>query len=170
MKGKKKNQDWEESSPPESHIYMSPKSSYINSELFIRWLEQTFFPNLTGPKNLLILDGHGSHMQYAALELCRQHDVTVVCLPSHMTHKLQPLDVSFFGTFKAKFKDACNKGFKTHQGQRLTRYQMGGIIKRAWDQTAIPSTASAGFRATGIFPFNSDIIPSSDFTIADNME
>ncbi|XP_015111355.1 uncharacterized protein C01G6.5 [Diachasma alloeum] len=170
MKGKKKNQDWEENLPPGSHIYMSPKSSYINSELFIRWLEEAFFPNLTGPKNLLILDGHGSHMQYAALELCRQHDVIVVCLPSHTTHKLQPLDVSIFGRLKDKFKDACNKWFKTQQGQRLTRYQIGRIIKRTWDQTAILSTASAGFRTTGILPFNLDIIPSSDFAIAANMK
>ena len=44
---------------------------------------------------------HDSHMtdknKLAAIEMAREARAVIVSLPPHTTHRLQPLDVAFFG-------------------------------------------------------------------------
>jgi hypothetical protein len=48
---------------------------------------------------LLILDGHSSHtLSLAPIEIPGKHGVVMLSLPSHTTHRMQPLDVAFFKT------------------------------------------------------------------------
>ena len=42
--------------------------------------------------------------------------------------------------------------------KRLTKYCFSELFCQAWFQAMTPSNAAAGFRATGIFPFNRDTI------------
>ena len=58
---------------------------------------------------LLIMDGHGTHMSIELIELARSNGVHLLCLPSHTTHILQPLDVGIFKSFKSNFSKACSK-------------------------------------------------------------
>ena len=44
---------------------------------------------------MLIFDGHQSHILNEAIEFCEAHKIILLCLPSHSTHLLQPLHVSF---------------------------------------------------------------------------
>lgn len=45
---------------------------------------------------LLIEDGHGSHIWLDVIKMARENDVHVLCLPSHCTRLLQPLDTFLF--------------------------------------------------------------------------
>jgi hypothetical protein len=54
-------------------------------------------------KVLLILDGHGSHKHLDALEFVKVNGVILLCLPPHCTHRMQPLDVSFFRPLDAYY-------------------------------------------------------------------
>ncbi|CAK1598568.1 unnamed protein product [Parnassius mnemosyne] len=44
MKGKNKKPEFEDGMPPGSKLFMSPKSAYITSDLFIEWLKTHFVP------------------------------------------------------------------------------------------------------------------------------
>jgi hypothetical protein len=70
----------------------------MTGELFIQWLEHfvSSVKHDVQEKVLLPLDGYLSHKNSHALEYAKQHEV-VMCLPLHCIHRLQPLDVSFFG-------------------------------------------------------------------------
>lgn len=57
---------------------------------------------------LLIQDGHVSHVSIEAIEFARANDIHLLCLPSHTTHILQPLDVGVFKSFKTNFNKACS--------------------------------------------------------------
>ncbi|KAI4459811.1 hypothetical protein MML48_6g00003763 [Holotrichia oblita] len=46
--------------PPRCVIYINRKS-YINSDLFLKWVKEIFIPRKPEAKVLLILDGHSSH-------------------------------------------------------------------------------------------------------------
>ena len=48
---------------------------------------------------LLILDNHQSHLSVELIECCRQKEFVLLTLPSHCSHKLQPLYKSVFWTF-----------------------------------------------------------------------
>ena len=52
---------------------------------------------------MLFVDGHKSHLTLELIDLACKKDVILFCLPSHITHTLQPLDVAVFKSFKDQF-------------------------------------------------------------------
>jgi len=51
------------------------------------------FLNYTNPGRplLLLLDGHSSHFELGTIELAKEKDAVIFCLPPHTTHRSQPL-------------------------------------------------------------------------------
>ncbi|KAJ8941979.1 hypothetical protein NQ314_010203 [Rhamnusium bicolor] len=45
----------------------------------------------------------------------------------------------------------------------VSKMRFGGISSTVWDKTMTPSNTKAGFRATGIYPFNREAIPEVAF-------
>ena len=90
---------------PNNTLYGISPNSYMDSELFKKWVEKQFLPqthHLPRPL-LLILDGHGSHMNIDMIDLLVENDVHLYCLPPHTTNILQPCDVAIFRPLKAYF-------------------------------------------------------------------
>lgn len=154
--------------PPGTVIYMSQKSAYINSEIFFTWLKDHFIPRKLNGKVLLILDGHTSHCNISTLELAEENNVIIICLPSHTTHFLQPLDRAVFRSLKLRFNIACNNWVKTHPSRKITRYQFGLLLSEAWVHAATTSNAISAFKSTGIFPFNRNAIPDDAFLVGND--
>lgn len=60
------------------------------------------------PNGLLLYDGHSNHISTNLIQLAQQNKVTIVKLPPHTTHVLQPLDVAVFKGLKHKWdKELC---------------------------------------------------------------
>lgn len=167
FKGVNKKNEFEDGMPPGSVVVMNRKSAYVNNELFFDWLKNHFAPRKPQGKTVLILDGHGSHMSVNCLEFAAENDISLVCLPSHTTHYLQPLDRSFFKPLKTFFYQACDQWIKTHQGRRITRMQFGTLLNSAWSRAATAGTAINGFSATGAFPLDPGSIPNHAFSVSD---
>ncbi|KAJ8939879.1 hypothetical protein NQ318_023219 [Aromia moschata] len=164
MKGKIKKPEFEDGMPPGSLVYMSQKSAYVNSEIFFQWLRDQFVPRKPIGVVLLLLDGHASHCSNVEmLEYCVEHDIILLCLPSHTTQFLQPLDRSFFKSLKLNDYSACNLYIKNNPGRKLTRLQFGQLLGDAWNKSATVNNAASAFRATGIVPFNPLAIPDYAF-------
>jgi len=70
----------------------------------------SFFKNLIlgeiFQSNLLILDGHGSHVTLEAISQAQAFGLDMVTLLAHTSHVLQPLDVSCFKPFKKERNNA----------------------------------------------------------------
>ncbi|XP_031336978.1 tigger transposable element-derived protein 1-like [Photinus pyralis] len=156
------------SAPPGTVIKMNKKSAYITTELFMDWMTQHFIPRKPTGKNLLVLDGHASHMNSAdMLQIASDNDIIIVCLPSHTTHYLQPLDRVVFKPFKTYFKDACAKMVSTRRGTgKITRDDFGELLNSAWSRSATVQLATSSFRATGIYPLNMDAIPEHAYLLS----
>lgn len=81
-------------------------TGYINSELFIQWLQhfQKYVNSSKSRKVLLLLDGHTTHSKnLEACEYAREHGIVLLQLPGHTTHRLQTLDIAFFGPLQQYF-------------------------------------------------------------------
>jgi hypothetical protein len=50
-------------------------------------------------RNLLILDGHGSHVTLKAIVQTQAFGLNMITLPSHTSHTLQLLNVAYFKLF-----------------------------------------------------------------------
>ncbi len=55
-------------------------------------------------KHVLIIDGHGSHVTLEAILQAQEMGLNMIILPSHTSHDLQPLDVSYLKLVKTTFK------------------------------------------------------------------
>lgn len=141
--------------PPGSVVYMSQKSAYITSDIFLEWMQSHFLPRKPNGKVLLLLDGHSTHCNSVKmLEFANDNDIILPLMPSHTSHYLQPLDVAVFKSLETHFYEACRLWMKQHPGRRLTSQQFGFLLNQAWGKSATSGNATLGFKAAGVFPFN----------------
>lgn len=147
---------------------MNQKSSYINADLFYNWMKEHFIPRKSDGKVLLILDGHSSHSNsYKMLQLAKDNEIILLCLPSHTTQALQPLDKSFLKPFKSYLSKAVNTWFINNKERNLNRQHISKLIGEAWYKSAIPAIGVSGFKATGIYPYDPNIVPDYFFSVSD---
>ena len=112
----------------------------------------------------MILDGHKTHTKnLTTIDYARDNGVVILSLPPHTSHKLQPLDRSFFKPLKSAFNAACSTWLQNHPGRRITVDKLGELFNTAYLKAATIENAVSGFKCTGIVPFNTEILPSSEF-------
>ncbi|KAF2685483.1 CENP-B protein, partial [Lentithecium fluviatile CBS 122367] len=84
------------------------ESGYTNSYISLQWLKRIFDPETknraNGRPRVLICDGFGTHETAEILEFCISNSIKLCRLPSHSSHKLQPLDVATFAPLKAAYR------------------------------------------------------------------
>ena len=105
---------------------------------------------------ILILDNHDSHIRIETIDLAKENGVTLLTLPPHCSHKLQPLDRSIYGPFKTFYNQAANAFMFRHPGKTITIYDVAELVGKADEQALTPRTIRSGFAASGIWPFNRD--------------
>lgn len=157
---------------PTGAIYKCSDNGWINGELFFEWLKhftQHAKPSAEEPV-LLILDNHASHISLAVHEHCKKNHIHMLSLPPHTSHRMQPLDVTFFGPFKAAYRRECDLFMKSRLAEKITPYDVASLVKKAYSSVASVSKGEAGFKATGIFPLNPDVFSEEDFLAAEVLQ
>lgn len=144
-------------------------SGWINAEIFLEWLK--FFIRVVRPSIeqpvLLILDNHNSHLNLNAIELAREKGVVMLSVPPHTTHKLQPLDVTVFRSFKGAFEIAVDVFQKNYPGRRINQHDIPSLVKTAFEKCSTVQIITSGFKKCGICPFNRDVFTDLDFAPSD---
>ena len=133
--------------PPQAVRYANP-SGWTDEELFPKWLEHfTSITNCsTENRHVVLLDGHHSHQSLQAMEYCCDHGIELITLAPHSTHKMQPLDRSYFKSLKKAFSTESDNWMVTNPGRRITIHDMAGLTGKAFLRTAVPERAINGFR------------------------
>lgn len=161
FKGKRLKPEWTDHLPPGSKAMMTLKGSMTN-ESFIAWLEH--FAAYKNPgSTLLIFDGAKSHLDISIVEAAENHAITLFCPPSNTTHELQPMDKAVFKSYEVFWDQEVLNFLLTQPGKTVTKMRFGEIFTPVWLKAMTPSNIISGFRATGIYPLNPDIIPEAAF-------
>jgi len=153
---------------PPGALYQCTKNGWTNEEVFLEWLKHFTYhakPSQEYPV-LLILDNHNSHIFMAAYEFCRSKHIAMLSLPPHTSHRLQPLDVSFFGPLKAAFKRECDLYIKSHCLVKITPYDLAELFNKNYSCVATIQKGISGFASTGIAPMNPNIFTDEDYFAA----
>lgn len=140
-------------------------SGWMQEETFILFLKhfQKHSNASVSNKVLLVLDNHSSHIHINALDFCKLNGIVLLSFPPHCSHKLQPLDRSVFGPLKKAINTACDAWMRNHPGKTMTIYDIPGIVTTAMPLAMTPSNIQAGFRNTGIYPYNRSLFQEIDF-------
>ena len=135
-------------------LFCNSSNGWINDDLFLQWFK-FFLANIPPTRPvLLIMDGHGTHISIELIELAQSNGVHLLCLPSHTTHILQPLDVGVFKSFKSNFSKTCSKYLAAHPGRVITSDKLASLVAEAWPLSLSPLNIMSGFKKTGIYPIN----------------
>lgn len=122
--------------------------------------------NITGGYRLLILDGHNSHCTYGFCKFAADHNIIIICLPSHTTHALQPCDVACFGPLASAWKSEVNAASADYV--EITKRNLLQFYAKARERSLKKSTIISAFAKTGIWPFNRHILDPSVFEPSKN--
>jgi len=157
--------------PPQS-IGCKSDSGWTDAGLFLQWLNHFASFTCCSKDNpyVVILDGHHSHKTLAAVNFARENGIHILTLPPHSTHKLQPLDVSFFKSLKSAYNRNADRWMVANPGQRISVDKIATIFGKAYLQTATPEKLIRGFEVTGIWPYNRTVFKPEDFAAANVTE
>lgn len=157
---------------PAGAIYRCSDNGWINEILFFEWIQHftTFSKPSAEEPILLILDNHASHISHDIYNHCKAHNIHMLSLPPHTSHRMQPLDVTFYGPLKAAYKKESDCFMKSHLAERITPYDVASLFNKAYSNVASISKGESGFRVTGIFPMNSDVFTEEDFLPAEILQ
>jgi DDE superfamily endonuclease len=138
-------------------------NGWTTNDLGFRWIQH--FNKWTkdrtiGRYRLLILDGHSSHTTPEFDQFCTDNRIITLCMPSHSSHILQPLDVACFSPLKAAYgklvnEQARNGVFHIDKAVFLHMYM------HARQAIHSEQNITSGFRATGLIPFSPERVLSA---------
>ena len=96
---------------PDGSVGVPSPSGWMDTATFVKYLNHFIHHVKPRPSNqcLLILDGHVSHKSLQAVTLAKENCITMLTVPSHTSHRLQPLDVTFLGPLKNAYNRELDK-------------------------------------------------------------
>ena len=103
---------------PSGSVVRVNSSGLTDSFLFIEWLTHFIVVTHASKTNeqLIVLDGHHSHKTLEAINFCRDNGIHLIALPPHRTHKMQPLDHTFFKPLKVGYNTAVSNWMLSASG------------------------------------------------------
>lgn len=142
------------------------KSGWMNSKIFSEEYLPFFIQHTKATNEkpvLLIMDNHESHSSLAAVIVAKENGITILTLPPHTSHKMQPLDRSIYGPMKGFFNKETDNWMRGNPGRRVTMYEMASLVGKAFLRSMTPNNILAGFSCSGIFPLNELIFSEQDY-------
>lgn len=139
-------------------FFQASPSGWTNDELAFAWMS-TIFERYSKPKagrdwRLLIVDGHGSHINMQFLQYCQDHRILVAVFPPHATHRLQPLDVSLFSPLATYYTQELDRFITNSAGiSRVTKRDFFRLFWPTFSKAFTQSNIASGWRKTGLYPF-----------------
>ena len=154
---------WYENSPlPDTWAITVTENGWTTNEISLEWLKHFHKftkSRITSSKRLLILDGHGSHRSVDFDLYCQQNSIITLCMPTHSSHKLQPLDVVYFRPLKRAYSDVISNLMRAHV-THITKEDFFPALYTAHTTAIARSNILGGFRGAGLVPFDPEYVIS----------
>ena len=139
--------------------YGLSSKGWMDMELFRDWFIGHFLSYAPACRPLLLLlDGHSSHFCPEVIRAAAAEGVIIFALPPNTTHLSQPLDKGVFAPLKIEWRKVVQDFISKNPGRDITRYDFSALFAKAWNKAMSLANITAGFRVTGICPFNRNAI------------
>ena len=145
----------------EMAFFATSQKGWSNEDLGMYWLEH-IFDRFTREKaqnrrRLLLIDGHNSHLNMRFIDYADKNKILLALLPSHSTHRLQPLDVGLFSPLATKYSQQIDQFVAEYQGLvKISKRHFWKFFIEAWKEAFTEKNILSAFESTGVHPFNPD--------------
>ncbi len=128
--------------------------------MFYDYISKRFIPRTRHlPRPLLIIhDNYSTHLSIKTAKLAIQHQIHILCFPSHSTHLLQPLDIYTFKYVKTQWRSLLWDFNKSSQSKSLDKSDFVRLFSKLYDYVLLPTHCAPAFAKAGIFPYDPRII------------
>jgi hypothetical protein len=148
----------------EDWYYTTSQNGWTSNAIGLEWLKRVFIPETSptrGVNQMLILDGHGSHDNIEFMWECYQHKIHLLYLLAHASHILQPLDLASFSVLKSSYRKQIRALSAISDSAPVKKNSFMRLYKKAREAGLSEKVIRAGWRATGLSPFNKDLVMKS---------
>ncbi|KAJ8930497.1 hypothetical protein NQ314_016696 [Rhamnusium bicolor] len=150
---------------PTGSLGLASKSGWMTSPLFVDLFKH--FQKITNSSKenptLILIDNHETHCSINAINYARNHGIHLLSFPPHTSHKLQPLDVGVYSSFKANCKTAFNNWMATNPGKQITIYDIPALSNIAFKNSFTIKNITSSFKKSGLWPINQLVFKDEDF-------
>jgi hypothetical protein len=136
------------------------ENGWTNNQLGLEWLkhfDQHTKTRQKGSYRLLILDGHESHLNKDFKDYCLVHKILTLCMPSHSSHILQPLDVVCFSPLKLKYSQRV-RDLARRRVYHINKEGFLPAFKHAFFDVFTYDNCKKAFEASGLVPINAQVV------------
>ncbi|CEL10571.1 hypothetical protein ASPCAL13688 [Aspergillus calidoustus] len=146
-----------------------PTCIIFKGKIGLRWLEKCFIPATTartkGGSQLLVLDGHGSHLTPEFDKMCKDNNIICIYMPPYSSHLLQPLDVGCFGPLKRAYGGLVEAKMRLGYNY-INKLDFLKAYPAARQQVFSIENIQSGFHAAGIQPHDpSQVLDKFNYTV-----
>lgn len=145
--------------------FASSPSGWTNDNLGFEWLTKVFDRETKSKARqsrdwrLLIVDGHGSHINMRFLDWCLDHHIMVAVYPPHSTHRLQPLDVSLFSPLAIYYSQELDAFIHRCQGlSNITKRDFFALFWPAYLKSFTQKNIQSSWIKTGLHPLDASAV------------
>jgi hypothetical protein len=152
---------WFADLPRDWIITVSP-TGWINNDLALAWLKHFDAhtkASSVGAYRLLIIDGHDSHCSVDFQDYCKENKIIALCMPSHSSHLLQPLDVVPHSLLKRHYGDGISLLARSRI-HHVNKETFLPAFKEAYKKTFTLENVRAGFQGAGLVPYDPEAVLS----------
>lgn len=106
-----------------------------------------------------------SHVNLDVINYAKDKHITLLSFPPHTSHHLQPLYKTVYHPIKSFFNAACDSWMREPQnaGKSMSIRAIPSVVICAFPKAFTTSNITAGFKATGIWPYDGHIFPPEAF-------
>jgi hypothetical protein len=108
---------------------------------------------------LLIINSYKSHCLVEFQDYCKENKIITLCMPSHLLHLLQPLDVVPYSLLKRHYSDGISLLARSRI-YYINKETFLLAFKAAFKKTFTQENICAGFRGAGLVLYNLDAVLS----------
>lgn len=163
FKGKNVWDEWTTDEGYPGTAYAATSNGWMETAVFEAFFEKVFLKTV-GQKRpiLLIYDGHATHVGVNLINKARNAKITILKIPPHTSHLLQPLDLAVNKSFKDKWDLELVKWQRLNIGKPLPKKVFAKLLGQIWS-TLSPAICAAGFHKAGIYPLNKNAVSELSF-------
>ena len=93
------------------------------------------------------------------IDYCDKNRILLAIYPPHSTHTLQPLDVCMFKPLSSAYSAELANFMDRCQGlTSISKRDFYRMFNKAWEASFKPETIIKAFKATGLSPFDPQVI------------
>lgn len=147
---------------PSSWVVKTSCNGWTDNQTGLDWIKHFNKHTVVrqkGAYRMIILDGHESHLSADFETYCKKKNIITLCLPAYSSYITQPLDVGCFSVLKRSYGKQLEAFIKAHINH-ITKPEFFIAFVAAHNATITHENIIAGFRGTGLVPYNIDAVLS----------